>query len=70
LKFAIDFFARVMIGFCPVICPSSNAATSSSLTFWLASPSPMLTTTLASLGTAIGFLYPKRFISAGMTSLR
>src|SRR2546426_7827630 len=25
LKFAIDFFARVMIGFCPVICASSAA---------------------------------------------
>ncbi len=56
LKFEIDFFARVITGFCPVICPSSIAATSSSLIFWLASPKPMFTTTFDTLGTAIGFL--------------
>src|SRR5690348_17264072 len=70
LKLAIDFLARVMIGRWPEICPSSATATSSSLIFWLPSPRPMLTTTLATLGTAMGFLYPKRFISAGITSLR
>src|SRR5690348_16821520 len=70
LKLAIDFLARVMIGRWPEICPSSAAATSSSLIFWLPSPRPMLTTTLATFGTAMGFLYPKRFISAGITSLR
>src|SRR4029077_12120162 len=43
---------------------------SSSLTFWLASPRPMLTVTFCSLGTAIMFLQPKCFISAGTVSLR
>src|ERR1700730_2255307 len=70
LKLAIDFLARVMTARWPEIWPNSTAATSSRLTFWLASPKPMLTTTLATLGTAMGFLYPKRFISAGITSLR
>src|SRR6266851_7465821 len=70
LKFAMDFFARVMTAFCPVICPSSTAAVSSSFAFWLASPRPMLTVTFCSLGTAIMFFQPKCFISAGTVSLR
>src|SRR6266478_3027634 len=70
LKFAMDFLARVMMAFCPVICPSSCAAVSSSLTFWLASPRPMFTVTFFSLGTAIMFFQPKCFISAGTVSLR
>src|SRR5438445_12586382 len=70
LKLAIDFLARVITARWPEICPNSTAATSSSLIFWLASPKPILTTTLATLGTAMGFLYPNRFISAGITSLR
>ena len=56
LKFAIDFFARVITGFCPAICPSSAAAVSSSFTFWLASPRPMLSVTFETRGTAIAFL--------------
>ena len=55
LKFAIDFFARVITGFCPAINPSSCAATSSSFTFWLASPRPMFTVTFFTRGTAIEF---------------
>src|SRR5260370_16318477 len=70
LKFAMDFFARVMMAFCPVICPSSCAAVSSNLTFWLASPSPMFTVTFFSLGTAIMFFQPKCFISVGTVSFR
>src|SRR5262245_12081199 len=70
LKFAMDFFARVMIGFCPVIWPSSCAAVSSSLTFWLASPRPMFTVILESFGTAMTFVRLKRFISAGVVSFR
>jgi len=66
----MDFFARVITGRCPVICPSSAAATSSSLTFWLASPMPILTTIFETLGTAIGFFQSNRFISAGTTSPR
>src|SRR5258708_12962175 len=70
LKFAMDFFARVMMAFWPVIWPSSCAAVSSSLTFWVASPRPMLTVTFRSLGTAIMFFQPKCFISAGTVSFR
>src|SRR5258707_455672 len=66
----MDFFARVMMAFWPVIWPSSCAAVSSSLTFWLASPRPMLTVTFCSLGTAIMFFQPKCFISAGTVSFR
>src|SRR5690348_10316672 len=70
LKFAMDFFARVIMAFCPVICPSSCAAVSSSFTFWLASPRPMFTVIFCNLGTAMRFFQPKRFISAAMVSLR
>src|SRR5882672_8175883 len=70
LKFAMDFLARVMMAFWPVIWPSSCAAVSSSFAFWLASPRPMLTVILATLGTAMMFFQPKRFISAGVVSLR
>src|SRR5260370_19091152 len=70
LQFAMDFFARVMMAFCTVICPSSCAAVSSNLTFWLASPSPMFTVTFFSLGTAIMFFQPKCFISVGTVSFR
>src|SRR5580692_9610217 len=66
----MDFFARVIMAFCPVICPSSTAAVSSNFTFWLASPRPMFTVIFCSLGTAIKFFQPKRFISAGIVSLR
>src|SRR5580692_6732386 len=69
LKFAMDFFARVMIGFWPLIWPSSTAAVSSSLAFWLASPRPMLSVTFCSLGTAMTLSQPKRFMSAGTVSL-
>src|SRR6266567_4147247 len=70
LKFAMDFFARVITAFCPVIWPSSTAAVSSSFAFWLASPRPMLTVIFLSLGTAIMFFHPNRFISAGTVSVR
>src|SRR5690242_21795521 len=70
LKFAMDFFARVITAFCPVIWPSSTAAVSSSLAFWLASPRPMLTVIFFNFGTAIMFFQPKRFISAGTVSVR
>src|SRR5262249_14934841 len=70
LKFAIDFFARVITAFWPVIWPSSCAAVSSSFTFWLASPRPMFTVIFCNLGTAMRFFQPKRFISAATVSLR
>src|SRR5579859_5564993 len=70
LKFAMDFFARVITAFWPVIWPSSCAAVSSSFAFWLASPRPMLTVIFCNLGTAMRFFQPKRFISAATVSLR
>src|SRR5579862_7633859 len=68
LKFAIDFLARVITGFCPAICPNSTAAVSRSFTFWLASPRPMFSVTFDTRGTAIVFVNPRRFESAGTTS--
>src|SRR5262249_41821994 len=70
LKFAMDFFARVMTAFCPVIWPSSCAAVSRSFAFWLASPRPIFTVILETLGTAMMFFQLKRFMSAGVVSLR
>jgi hypothetical protein len=69
LKFAMDFFARVITARCPVIWPSSTAAVSNSFTFWLASPRPMFTVIFCSFGTAMTFFHPKRFISAGTVSV-
>jgi len=56
LNWAIDFFARRTAAFWPVILPSSSAPTSTTLAFWVASPSPMLITTLVTFGTAITFV--------------
>ena len=56
LKAAIDLRERRMAGFWPVMRPSSSMAASSSLMFCVASPTPMLTTTLVSFGTAITLL--------------
>ena len=46
LNAAIDFFAFVMIGFCPEIASISLTATSRIFEFWIASPTDMLMTTL------------------------
>src|SRR5437879_11219410 len=70
LKFAMGFFARVIIALCPVIWPSSTAAVSNSLAFWLASPRPIFTVIFCSFGTAMRFFQPKRFISAATVSPR
>src|SRR5213592_4975706 len=59
LKFAIDFFARVTIGFCPVIDWRSAVAKSSTLAFSRPSPTPMLITTFSTRGTCHGFVYPR-----------
>ena len=55
LNCAIDFLARRTTGFWPVMRPSSSEPVSTILTFWVASPSPMLTTILSILGTAMTF---------------
>src|SRR5262245_53723070 len=51
LKLAIDLRAFRITGFCPVMAASSSAAFSSSFGLAVASPRPMLTTILVSLGT-------------------
>ncbi len=56
LNAAIDFFARRVTGFWPVMRASSSAPVSMSLAFDVASPSPMLTTTFSIRGTAMTFL--------------
>ena len=56
LNCAIDFFARVVTGFCPVMRASSSPPTSTIFAFDVASPSPMFTTTFVSLGMAITFV--------------
>ena len=56
LKAAMDFFAFVTTGFCPVIVASSFAAVSMIFALAIASPRPMLTTIFSSFGTLIGFL--------------
>src|SRR5271165_5394476 len=46
----------------------SETAPSMALGSATASPTPMLTTILRKRGTCIGFLYPKRLVSAGTTA--
>ena len=53
---AIDFFALVMTGFCPVISASSSTARSNTFASATASPSPIFTTILLSFGTAMRLL--------------
>src|SRR3972149_3210123 len=65
LKFAIDFFARGTIGFCPVIACRSAVAKSRTLAFSRPSPTPMLMTIFSSRGTWNGFVYPRAFMIAG-----
>ncbi len=67
LKAAIDFLALVTTGFWPAIAPNSFTAPSMSLLLPEASPKPILIDTFSIFGTAIGFLYPKSFVIAGIT---
>ena len=55
-KFAIDFLARVMTGFWPVIVAMSAEAESSARAFSRASPRPMFSMIFCRRGTSIGFL--------------
>ena len=52
LKPAIAFFARVTMGFCPVMVANSLIEDSKALAFCDASPSPRLTVTLMTFGTS------------------
>ena len=56
LKFAIDFLALRIEGFCPVIVAISATAASSILMFTSASPTPMFTTIFLSRGACMGFV--------------
>ena len=49
----MDFVARAMAGFCPVMMPRSFTAPSMSLASRAASPTPMLTETFTSAGICI-----------------
>src|ERR1043166_3270879 len=68
LKLAIDFFARVITGFCPAIDFISSSSVSRTLAFSMASPMPILSTILLSRGIAILFLMPNSFAIAGAIS--
>src|SRR6266568_1613034 len=68
-KPAIDFFALVTTGCCPVTVATSRTAASSVLVSRTASPMPMLTTTLCSRGTCMTFPYSNSRLRAGNTSL-
>src|SRR6266851_2183308 len=65
LKAATDLRALISDGFCPVIVTTSPTAASSALSLSFASPIPMLTTTLATLGTSITFSYSNSFVICG-----
>jgi len=53
LKLAMDFLARRIAGFWPVMISRSATAASSSLMLCSASPTPMLTTTFCIRGTCM-----------------
>ena len=55
LNCAIDFFARRITGFWPVIAARSRTAPSMSLASRAASPTPMLTTTFTTPGICMTF---------------
>ena len=69
LKAAIDFLARVITAFWPVIACRSPTAASSVFGFWMASPMPMLMTTFSRRGTCMTLTRFRSFIRAGTTSV-
>ena len=70
LNVAMDFFARVTRGFCPVMAAMSFTAASTIFISFTASPRPMLTVILSSFGTCMTFLYLNSFIIAGTVSFK
>src|ERR1700736_4598758 len=56
LKAAMDFLALVVTGFWPAMAARSATRGSMILTFWVASPRPMLMTIFSSLGIAIALV--------------
>src|SRR3989337_1741458 len=65
LNEALDFFAVVTTGFCPVMLTISCTAWSTTFTFCVASPSPIFKTIFSSRGTCMTFLYLNSFIMLG-----
>src|SRR5205823_3797524 len=70
LNWAMDFRARVMAAFCPVIWARSATAASSSLPSRMASPTPMLSTIFSRRGTRMGLSMPRSCMSRGRISSR
>src|SRR5271167_3395775 len=68
LKAAIDFFARVVTGFWPAMAARSATSGSMILTFWVASPRPMLTTIFSSLGIAMALVMLSSLLNDGLIS--
>ena len=56
LNWAMDFLARVVMGFWPAICVRSFTAAATFLESFTASPMPMFSTILSSLGTCISLV--------------
>src|ERR1700730_17992446 len=69
LKAAIDFFALVVTGFWPAMAARSATRGSMILTFWVASPRPMLMTIFSSFGIAIALVMPSSLARADLISV-
>src|SRR5271154_7246306 len=69
LKAAMDFLALVVTGFWPAIAARSATRGSMILTFWVASPRPMLITIFSSFGITIAFVMPSSFAIADLISV-
>src|SRR5512136_2595138 len=65
---AIDLRARRTAGFWPVMVPSSSMTLSRALMFWVASPTPELTTIFSRRGTIITLASSRSFCRAGTIS--
>eukprot|EP01022_Parablepharisma_sp_SALTPOND_P023200 TRINITY_DN4827_c0_g1_i2.p1 TRINITY_DN4827_c0_g1~~TRINITY_DN4827_c0_g1_i2.p1 ORF type:complete len:927 (-),score=193.67 TRINITY_DN4827_c0_g1_i2:1921-4701(-) len=68
LNEAMERLARLIMARWPAIRVSSSAAWSRSLMFWMASPTPMLSTALVRRGTCMMLVQPKPSMSWGTTS--
>ena len=66
-KLAIDFFAFLRTGSCPVMRASSSTTASSAFGCLIASPTPTLSTIFSSDGTSCGFEKPNCCVSFGRT---
>src|SRR6266704_329970 len=69
LKAAMDFLALVVTGFWPAIAARSATRGSMILTFWVASPRPMLMTIFSSLGIAMALVMLSSLPSACLISV-